>query len=84
MITLQDNRFTASHSADSGVVFMSTQHPVPESCPRKTDTGSNQVVRLTVISEWVEVAADIMQCESETPMLVATDIERIIPMISGH
>ncbi|NIH11271.1 MAG: DNA circulation protein [Serratia symbiotica] len=76
VITLQDNRFTASHSADSGGVFVSTRHRA-SIMPQEDRDRVNQVVRLTVISEWVEVAADIMQYESETPTLAATDIERI-------
>ncbi|WP_164033882.1 DNA circularization protein [Serratia marcescens] len=76
VITLQDNRFTVSQSADSGGVFVSTLHRA-SIMPQEDRDLVNQVVRLAVISEWVEVAADIMQYESETPTLSATDIERI-------
>ncbi|HGM6761442.1 DNA circularization protein [Serratia ureilytica] len=76
VITLQDNRFTVSQSTDSGGVFVSTLHRA-SIMPQEDRDLVNQVVRLAVISEWVEVAADIMQAESETPTLSATDIERI-------
>lgn len=77
VITLQDKRFTASQSADSGGLFVSTLYPA-SILPQEDRDRINQVIRLVVISEWVEVAADIMQYESEIPTLSATDVERII------
>ncbi|HGM6997541.1 TPA: DNA circularization protein [Serratia marcescens] len=75
-IGLQDNRFTATQSTDNNGVYVSTLHRA-SIMPQEDRDRVNQVVRLAVISEWVEIAADIMQYESETPTLSATDIERI-------